>query len=190
MCSTMNIATLFTPSCVCFLLESNGCGGASSSMYREMNGINVTQLLSINGLAINRTWTAIKSIKSGPTDLCLQNENDNKERNETAVKHFKERRFWFQYNELNKKAFQQDANRPLANRTWFIMNKFEHVGGGAKGARLGGLQYSEVQVEQVWTYGTTPHCPFRQTPLSLLRQLNSAYSAITVHSIEAQVPFF
>ena len=87
------IATLFTLSCVCFLLESNGRGGTSTSMYTEMNGIIVTQLLSINGLAINRTWTAIKSIKSGPTDLCLQNENDNKDRDITAVKTLQRKTF-------------------------------------------------------------------------------------------------
>ena len=41
----------------------------------------------------------------------------------------------------NKKAFQWDANHPLSERTYFIMNKVEHVQGGSL--------YSEVQVENV-----------------------------------------
>ena len=31
---------------------------------------------------------------------------------------------------VNKKAFQWNANRPLANSTGCIVNKFEHVAGG------------------------------------------------------------
>ena len=33
---------------------------------------------------------------------------------------------------VNKQAFQQDANRPLANRTCFTMNRF-FLGGGGEG---------------------------------------------------------
>ena len=30
----------------------------------------------------------------------------------------------------NKKAFQSNANRPFSDTMGFIVNKFEHVGGG------------------------------------------------------------
>ena len=60
----------------------------------------------------------------------------------------------------NKKAFQGDAIRELANHTCFVMKKFEHVLWGHCTVRSklnmfecvwGGTLYSEVQVEQVLT---------------------------------------
>ena len=43
----------------------------------------------------------------------------------------------------NKKEFQSNYNRPLTDRTGYILNKFDHVGGG------GGVPGSEDPVEQV-----------------------------------------
>ena len=43
----------------------------------------------------------------------------------------------------NKKTFQSNANRLLANSPGYIVNKFEHVNGDK-------FLCSEVQVEQVW----------------------------------------
>ena len=58
----------------------------------------------------------------------------------------------------NRKAFLSNANRPLSNNLYFIMNKFECVAGGAVewGPSLtslnmsGGELYTEVQIEQFW----------------------------------------
>ena len=43
---------------------------------------------------------------------------------------------------LKKKAVQSNANRPHADSTGYILNRFEHVWGGL---------YGDVQVEQVLT---------------------------------------
>ena len=48
----------------------------------------------------------------------------------------------------NKKAFQSNANRSLADSSGQMVNKFEHVDLG--------ILCSEAQVEEIWTWPVGP----------------------------------
>ena len=48
---------------------------------------------------------------------------------------------WPLQHRTNKKAFQYDSNRPIADRSCFIMEKFEHIRGGGGGG-MGPVRWS------------------------------------------------
>ena len=90
-------------------------------------------------------------------------------------------------NNNNKKAFQSNANRPLVNRMFFIINTFEDVqgqglyrglgkaGGLGRSLRGRGSLYCEVQcIKGKWVMVTWDPCLGKQTNMTkniTLRQL-------------------
>ena len=78
----------------------------------------------------------------------------------TAKKRFAVKRM------VNKKAFQSNANCPLVDSPCFIVNRFEHVGGGAGTRQCTGGNRDTVQDPRLWTMTD------RQTQLKTLPSRN------------------